>query len=71
MNLSPKWLRLLSVLLLLIHWLMLLPLFVVVEWSELVLICNTLFPFKFYNHLSLEERAGCFTCVVFVVVGSL
>ena len=26
-----------------------------------------LFPFKFFNHLDGEERAGCFTVLVFLV----
>ena len=32
-----------------------------------VLLCVTLFPFLFCNHLDGEERAGCFALVVFLV----
>ena len=30
----------------------------------LVLLCITLYPFEFYNHLEEEERAGCFAFIV-------
>ena len=30
-----------------------------------VLVCITLCPFKFCNHLDEEERAGCFASIVF------
>ena len=29
----------------------------------LVLLCNTLCPFRICNHLAGEERAGCFTLI--------
>ena len=51
------------VLLLLIHWLLLLPLFVGVLYFVLVLLFSTLFC----NHLDGDERAGCFTLIVFLV----
>ena len=55
------------VLMLLIHCLLLLPLFVIVcAWS---LFCNAvlLCPFRFCNHLAEVERAGCFTLTVFLL----
>ena len=27
-----------------------------------VLLCSSLWPFQFCNHLDEEERAGCFAC---------
>ena len=30
-----------------------------------VLLCITLCPFWFYNHLEEEEKAGCFAIIVF------
>ena len=30
-----------------------------------VLVCITLCPFQYYNHLDEEERAGCFAFIVF------
>ena len=33
----------------------------------LVLLCSTWCPLQFCNQLDVEERAGCFTLVVFLV----
>ena len=33
----------------------------------LVLLCITYCPFKFCNHLDEEDRAGCFTVIVFLM----
>ena len=55
-----------AVVLLLIHCLLLLPLFVVIcvgPW----LIMQYLVLFLICNHLAGEERAGCFTLIVFLV----
>ena len=32
-----------------------------------VLLCITKCPFKFFNHIDEEERAGCFTLIVFLL----
>ena len=32
---------------------------------EFVLVCITLCPFKFCNHVDKEGRAGCFAFIVF------
>ena len=32
-----------------------------------VLLCVTLCPFDFFNHLDWEERTGCFALFVFLV----
>ena len=50
-----------EVVLLLIYCFMYLPLFV----GVFVLVCITLCPFYFCNHLDEEERAGCFALNVF------
>ena len=54
------------VLLLFIHHLSLLPLFVGVLCLVLVLLCSTLCPLDFCNHLDEEERAGYITIIVFL-----
>ena len=61
--------------LLLVHILLLLPLCVlgvgrvgvVCEGRGVCVGCLVLFPFKFRNHLLDEERAGCFTLIMFLL----
>ena len=55
------------VLLLLIHCVMFLPLFVGVLCLVIVLLCITWCLFCFCNHINEEERAGCFTLIIFLV----
>ena len=55
------------VVLLLIHCLLLFPLSVGVLYLALVLLCSSQCPFQFCNHLAEEERAGCFTLIVFLL----
>ena len=74
---TSQWLRLLSCLrsdVVYIHSLLCLVLFqLVAEVSSLVLVflCSMLCPFYFCNHFDKEERAGCFTLVVFLIVVSV
>ena len=74
MHISPQWLRLLSVLrrmvvmLLLIHCLLLLPLFVGTMFGHCVVIQYfAIVAFQFRNHLGVEDRAGCFNSTVFLM----
>ena len=41
------------------------PLFVGSSLFVFVLVCITLCPFLFCNHLDKKERAGCFAFIVF------
>ena len=56
------------VLLLLIHCLLLLPLFVgICVWSLLCISVLSVIS-KFFNHFAEEERDGCFTLIVFLLL---
>ena len=69
-HVNPQWIWLLSVVVLLNHCLLLLPLLVGVLCLVLVVLCSTLVFFLFLQTFILaeEERAGCFSFIVFSAI---